>query len=99
MMQSNAAECLRATIFRLVPVLRNSRASKKAGAGSADLKFLHERRVPSQGFPIERSIGITDLLVRGTGRLLLARLALQKLDVHVGSVDADEFTTAIREPR
>ena len=31
--------------------------------------------------------------MRGTARLLLASLGLQKLDVHVGSVDADEFAT------
>jgi len=28
--------------------------------------------------------------MRGTARLLLARLGLQKLDVHVGSIDAEE---------
>ena len=99
-MQSNATECLRAAIFRLLPVLRNARTSKKAGTGSADLKFLHgEREFLPKDFRSNAVTRITDLLVRGTGCLLLARLALQKLDVHVGSVDADEFTTAIREPR
>jgi|ERR1700722_4097192 hypothetical protein len=97
MVQSNAAEGLRAATFSL---FCETHELRKSGHWQRRPEVPARPAASSfQGFPIERGTGIAGLLVRGTAGLLLARLALQKLDVHVGSVDADEFATAIRKPR
>ena len=41
----------------------------------------------------------TSPLVRGTGLFLFAALRLQELDIHIGSVDANKFATAIGQTR